>query len=430
MADVVRMAGRARALGGHVPKIRSLADVVEGEGLMPLGRTDEALALIRAGEPSLDLATDDLTLVAMVGASLLWTEQRADARTFLEDLILAGRTGGAISRLVFPLAARADLERRLGRWHAALADAREAVRLGRDAGLFAHMSFGLAISARVDGPMGRFDAARRDAGEARALTTPTGGGSLLLHALGALGITELSARRPAAAAEALREALRRYRDLGWHEPSVAAFHGDLIEALVELGERDEAAEVLAALDADIEVTATRWPRAIAARARGLLAGDADEAVAHFAGALELHAAVDEPFERARTELLLADRLREAGRRDEAREPVRRAIATLDQLGAAPWAQRAREVLAVTRGPGRLETVAPSSAPDLTPQEWRVALLVAQGMTNREAGAAVFLSARTIEHILTAIYKKVGVRSRTELARRIAAEDVPAGVGAE
>ena len=170
----------------------------------------------------------------------------------------------------------------------------------------------------------------------------------------------------------------------------------------------------------------RRERAALARGRGLLAGDDDEALAHLAEALELHELAPDPFERARTELLVGDRLRAAGRRDEARDVVRRAVTTFEQLGAAPWAERARQVLAVGRGQGRPEPRAPAAPPELSSQELRVATLVAQGLTNREVGAAVFLSPRTIEHVLTAVYKKLGVRSRTELARHVAAEDVPVG----
>jgi tetratricopeptide (TPR) repeat protein len=167
VADVVRTARRARDLGGHVEAIRLRADVAEGEGLVPLGRGEEGLALIDAAAPALDLAADDLTLVAMVGASRVWTGRHATGRDWLDDLIVEGRAAGAITRLVFPLAGRGDLERRRGRWHAGVADASEAVRLGRDSGIYAHMAYALANAARIDGASGRFDEARRDAGEAR-----------------------------------------------------------------------------------------------------------------------------------------------------------------------------------------------------------------------------------------------------------------------
>jgi DNA-binding CsgD family transcriptional regulator len=212
--------------------------------------------------------------------------------------------------------------------------------------------------------------------------------------------------------------------LEWHEPSVSQFHGDLIEALVEVGERAEAAEVLDRLIADAECTATPWPVPIAERGRGLLEPDDEVAVAHFARALALHEGVEDPFERARTELLLADRLRQAGRRDDGRDAVRTALETFELLGARPWADRARRVM--TRSGVRVDEdddtptpETPQAPPDLTGQEWRIVQLVTAGMTNREVAGALFLSPKTIEHVLTGIYKKLGVRSRTQLAKKMA-----------
>jgi DNA-binding CsgD family transcriptional regulator/tetratricopeptide (TPR) repeat protein len=422
MEDVVRTTRRVRELAGDHPRIRARADVAEGEALVPLGRTAEALALIDAGSDALDLRADDLTLVAMVGISLMWTERHEDARAWFDDLIVEGRATGALTRLIFPLAGRGDLERRRGRWPAAAADAEEAVRLGRDSGFSAHMAYALAVNARIAGPSGRFDDARRDAGEARALTTPSGGGSLLLHALASLGLTELSAGRPAAAVLPLREAFERYRALGWAHPTTVEFHGDLVEALVESGERLDAEEVLDAFAAEAEHAGTRWPAPLVARGHGLLEPDPEAAVAHLGHALELHEEVPDPFERARTLLLLGDRLRRAERRDEGREVLRQALEAFELLGARPWIDRTRR--AMTRSGVRADEdgAARDGAgplPDLTSQEQRIVQLVTAGMTNREVAGALFLSPKTIEHILTGIYKKAGVRSRTQLAKKMA-----------
>jgi DNA-binding NarL/FixJ family response regulator len=89
------------------------------------------------------------------------------------------------------------------------------------------------------------------------------------------------------------------------------------------------------------------------------------------------------------------------------------------VGAAPWAARARDELraageAVDRGES-------SVAAELTPHEYRIALLVAQGRTNPEVAAELFISRKTVEHHLSQIYRKVGVRSRTELAGLMASE---------
>jgi DNA-binding CsgD family transcriptional regulator len=120
--------------------------------------------------------------------------------------------------------------------------------------------------------------------------------------------------------------------------------------------------------------------------------------------------------RARDLLALGERLRRARRRAEARAPLRDALAVFENLGADPWSRRARSELRATgeRVAGRRG--APSS--ELTPQELRVALAVADGASNREAAATLFLSPKTVEHHLTSVYGKLGVRSRTALARRL------------
>ena len=152
--------------------------------------------------------------------------------------------------------------------------------------------------------------------------------------------------------------------------------------------------------------------AAAARCRALVAaahGDSEEALAHLDRALAEHARVARPFERARTLLVQGSIQRRANRRRAARTTLEEALSEFERLGAALWAERARAELA--RIGGRT-----SSADELTPSERRVAELVVEGRTNREVAAALFLTERTVETHLTHVYAKLGVRSRTELAR--------------
>ena len=199
--------------------------------------------------------------------------------------------------------------------------------------------------------------------------------------------------------------------------------GDLVECLVRTGRRADAEDALSAFE-DLARRADRiGARAIAARCRGLLADD-DAFEGPFEEALRLHRDVDAPFEEARTLLCLGERLRRARRRADARVHLRAALDAFEGLGAVDWAATARGELGVTG-----ETAAPRSGPRsdaLTPQELQVALMVASGATNREAGSRLFLSAKTIEAHLGRIYRKLGVRSRTELAALVAHE----GLGAD
>ena len=117
-----------------------------------------------------------------------------------------------------------------------------------------------------------------------------------------------------------------------------------------------------------------------------------------------------PFERARTLLAQGVALRHARRRRDARATLEEARAAFASLGAVLWEEKAAAELG--RIGGRQ-----AAGDELTPAEERVAALVAEGHTNKEVAAALFLTERTVEFHLTHVYRKLGVRSRSELARR-------------
>ena len=190
---------------------------------------------------------------------------------------------------------------------------------------------------------------------------------------------------------------------------------DLIEAYVRAGRESEAQAELELLERQAAQTGRAWALTVVARCRGLLAPDdqLDDAFAQQAPT---------PFERARTDLCYGERLRRARRRTDAREPLRAALDTFERLGARGWAERAAKELAATGITAK--TREPSGAETLTPQELQVALTVARGATNREAGAALFLSPKTVESHLSRIYRKLNVRSRTELAHQLGSGEFP------
>jgi len=151
----------------------------------------------------------------------------------------------------------------------------------------------------------------------------------------------------------------------------------------------------------------------ATRCRGLVAsarGDVDGALSLLVEAVSQHDAAGDPFGRGRALLALGIARRRAKQKRAAREALEAAKAAFDELGAAGWAARAREEL------GRIGGRTQSDG--LTPSESRVADLVAQGRTNAEVAAALFLAERTVASHLTHIYAKLGIRSRTELARKL------------
>ena len=155
-----------------------------------------------------------------------------------------------------------------------------------------------------------------------------------------------------------------------------------------------------------------WALARAARTQGLVADDG-AFTQWFDEALRWHDSTPDTFERARSELAYGERLRRARRRSDARPHLRAAFAGFHQLGAEPWAERARLELAATGETARKRD--PSTLDQLTPRELQIALDLAAGLTTREAAAKLYLSPKTIEYHLRSVYRKLGVASRTELA---------------
>jgi DNA-binding CsgD family transcriptional regulator len=160
-------------------------------------------------------------------------------------------------------------------------------------------------------------------------------------------------------------------------------------------------------------TGRSWTRAMALRGRGLILAAHGELVAasdHVQEALLAHEAIPQPFELARTLLALGKLERRAKRKRTSREALDRAIAIFDALPAPLWKAKADDELA------RLGL---RSAPGgLTETEAMIAELAATGMTNPEIAAAAFVSRKTVEANLSKVYRKLGVRSRVELARRL------------
>ena len=126
------------------------------------------------------------------------------------------------------------------------------------------------------------------------------------------------------------------------------------------------------------------------------------------------------FERARAELLWGERLRRSGRRLDARAKLRSALHEFERIGAVSWAERAREELRASGETARRR--GPALVNRLTKRELEVSLLAGDGATNREIATRLFLSTKTVELHLGRVYRKLGIRSRTELARALQVHD--------
>ena len=230
-----------------------------------------------------------------------------------------------------------------------------------------------------------------------------------------LGFLELSLGRFAEAHEHLDPVVRFLREMGVREPCVIPVHADAIEAQIGVGDLDAASELLGEFEDQARATGRPWALATAARCRALLlaaSGDAAAAALMFERALEEHRRVPQPLELARTLLAKGQVERRARQKSAARRTLQQALGIFEELGAPLWAARARAELA------RIGGRAPAGD-GLTPTERRIAELVAEGKTNKEVAAILVVAERTVESALTQIYRKLDVRSRTELARKLA-----------
>jgi DNA-binding CsgD family transcriptional regulator len=405
---------RAEQVGGP---LRLAACFLLGSALILSGQRRSGHALLVEAEPLVDLPAmrAEPFVTAAIGHHQLWAEEHVHGRELLERVVTRARVEGPVSALPYALAALAEAEFRLGNWAVAYATASQSVALAEEVGQLSELAHSLVRLAAVEAGQGREDDCRTHVRRALEIADALGIDSIGVLAGWVLGLLELGLGRYREAIEGLEATGRLALDAGLYEPSVAPWAADLAEACVRDGGAERAEAVVADLHAQARAAHSRGALAAAARCAGLLGGDA-EFEQHFLRAVRLHDEIEAPFERARTELCFGERLRRAGRRVDARERLAAAVRTFDRLGATPWAERGRRELAATGE--RVRARSSARRDQLTAQELQVALAIAEGKTNREAAAALFVSPKTIETHLSHIYRKLAIRSRSELVRLI------------
>jgi DNA-binding NarL/FixJ family response regulator len=323
-----------------------------------------------------------------------------------QEAAARARANGALGLLTQILPRLAYAELRVGRPASASANAAEGLRLARETGQHDLIAYGLAAQALIAAYGGAQDECRSLAAEARELASAHRFAFVTELADWALALLELGLGRA-------EEALQRSRDIS--TTAVAFWVAlDRIEAAVRAGEHESAREWLATFEPWAQSGGAAWARAVALHAHALLAVDEQDAERLFQRALAVHADGARPFERARTELAYGEFLRRSRRRVDAREHLQTALDAFETLGALPWAERARVELRASGKTARKRDA--STRGDLTAQELQIAQFVAQGLSNREVAAQLFISPRTVAFHLRNIFRKLGISSRTQLAR--------------
>jgi DNA-binding CsgD family transcriptional regulator len=379
-----------------------------------LGRISAEATAERAAalhESAADRRVLDQPLVS-VAEYWRWADAHERSRTVLLELVRSAHDRGDENAPPFLLFLLGDVERLMGSLTTALGHASGGREAAEQSGQPLLARLNLALEALVHAELGQPDATRHAAEQALDQAPDH---YPRLVALEALGHLALALEAAAEAVAHLESCLEFVRTEAIAEPGATRFVVDLIEALVALGRSDEAVETLAWYEGNAHRLGRISASANCLRCRGLLAAQADDldgALVSFEAALAQHDRVEIPLDRGRTLLALGIAQRRAKRRREARATLEQSVAVFERIGAAVWADRARDELR------RISGRAPAAGA-LTPAEERVAALVAEGKTNREVAAVLFLSDRTVEGHVSRIFGKLGIRHRAELARALA-----------
>ncbi|MEV0613078.1 AAA family ATPase [Nonomuraea sp. NPDC050404] len=428
-AAIVEIGRRA----AHLPR-SFLRDVLTGIGLMLADGTGRDLLAQALGR------TDELT----EAAEFLWATAAAsylgEADLAAELAARAGRVArvsGMIGQLPVVLEFVATGERIAGRLAESRAVSEEGLELAREAGYGNTVAAHLANLAVVAALRGEEETCRRYAGEALAIAIPHRVGLRVGVAEYALAMLDLGMGRFAAAHD--RFAAIAVAGPGAGHPTIVwRTTPDRIEAAVGAGDLAAARAALEAYERWSAGAAGADTTALLARCRALVGAQDDPSALEEALRLQAN-----PYEAARTALLLGERLRRGQRPGEARAHLRTALETFTRIGARPWARRAHgelraagETTEAIHG-GQLSEAARGGTGEgadgavgpalevLTPQELRIAGLVADGLSSKEIAGRLFLSPRTVEYHLYKIYPKLGIGTRTELARLVVLRKAPA-----
>ena len=425
-ADAVQLARRSMRLAqgaGH--RVELIATLLLGTALLYAGDHTEGAALIDRADAMTAQDGADATESQphlYLGAALARAGRHARARDVLTRVIAEARNAAAADMLPYALIRLAGVELDTGRWRVAAAALAEAAQLAQETGDSADHGLALGALAWLEAAQGHVEACRAHAHEALELAGRLGSGSRLDRAAAALGLLELGCGLPERAIALLEDVRHLKRETGWSDAALTPHRlPDLVEAYTLAGRIREAQAALDVFSVDAERTRRPSALALAARCRALLAPDS-ELDARFADALEPSVETTGPFERARTRLLYGSRLAGAGRSVEATDHLSAALRAFEELGAGPWAGRARDEIVAAGGDppdpqvNRLER--------LTPLELEVAFATGGGAPVDDIAHRLFLGPRSARLLQASAMAKLGVESTAELVGALGPELSP------
>ncbi len=384
---------------------RVRADLFLGEGF-DREAAERALALEDAAPPT----SVDTRAVFKLGQWLRYVDDLDGARARLVQAEQAARDEGDESSLANIFLNRVVVECWAGEWEAAAEFAERMTEAFDQRGV---ESEGVSPwRAYVDAHAGRAEAVRTAAARVRPREPIV---KMIWNRC--LGLAELAVGDNEAADRHLSAALVELDRVNFREPAVWRVDGDAVEAALAVGDLPRAEALAARLEKRAVRSSVPWSLAVSERCRGLVLaarGEVAEAGPALDRALAAHERCPVPFERARTLLVRGQVARRLKQKREARAALEEALAIFRRLGADPWADRAEAELA---------RVAVRRAPrDLSATELRIAQLAAAGLTNRVIAAEVFVTQKAVEANLARAYRKLGIRSRAQLARALDARD--------
>jgi DNA-binding CsgD family transcriptional regulator len=397
--------------------------IFSGEGNEGVPWLHEAVALIEDS----DALSGETRLLSAAAVAPLWLREAQTGEALVDRAIEMARREGALGALPFSLGLAARYAATADRLAVGEALYEEAIDLARETEQAMPLCGALAGLASIKARKGDSDACKQAADDALALSAHHGLGLFRIWALDALAELELGLGRLDDAVEHLEAKRLTLRELGITDPDLSP-----VPELTEASVRGATVDGLEAMLDDFAKAAAAkgqpWALARVARSRALLS-NGSECEGYFEEALTLDERTPDRFELSRTRLCYGEYLRRAGQRVRAREQLRPAVEAFDELGAAPWAERANAELLATGERARRRD--PSTLDDLTPQELRIGMVLAGGATTKEAAAMLFLSPKTVEYHLRNTYRKLGIHSRDELAQelsRLGVSGETAGVG--